>query len=249
MKWLTLMQLLARRLFAANMADRQAAGYVLAEKLTSVLHPPYRFSEFGRLWLEDQDFFHFYETFPGFANYRSAERKYFLSQLVRLVRDLPGASAECGVYEGASSYLICRALQPLGKHHHLFDSFAGLSPPGPHDGSHWRAGKFSVTEARVLHNLREFPHLTSHAGWIPECFPAVANEIFCFVHIDVDLYQPTRDACAFFYPRLCRGGLLVCDDYGFSTCPGAFQAMNEFFAERPEPIIHVPTGQAFVVKG
>ena len=44
------------------------------------------------------------------------------------------------------------------------------------------------------------------------------------------------------------GGLLVFDDYGFSTCPGATRAVDEFMASRPEPVIEVPTGQAFVIK-
>jgi hypothetical protein len=42
--------------------------------------------------------------------------------------------------------------------------------------------------------------------------------------------------------------MMVCDDYGFDSCPGARRAMDDFFAERPECIIHLPTGQGLVLK-
>jgi hypothetical protein len=64
------------------------------------------------------------------------------------------------------------------------------------------------------------------------------------------LYQPTLDSVVFFYPRMNRGGLMLFDDYGFATCPGARRAIDEFFTDKPEPIIDLPTGQAFVlIKG
>jgi hypothetical protein len=68
------------------------------------------------------------------------------------------------------------------------------------------------------------------------------------VHIDVDLYQPTLDSIRFFYPRLAPGGIILCDDYGYSSCPGAKGAFDEYMKDRPEKIIHAPTGQAFIIK-
>jgi hypothetical protein len=66
--------------------------------------------------------------------------------------------------------------------------------------------------------------------------------------VDVDLYEATLGSLDFFYPRLVPGGMLVCDDYGFTTCPGATRAVDEFMSGRPEPIIHLPTGQGLVIK-
>lgn len=42
--------------------------------------------------------------------------------------------------------------------------------------------------------------------------------------------------------------MIVGDDYGFDTCPGARRAFDEFMAGKPERLVPVPTGQAFVVK-
>ena len=106
------------------------------------------------------------------------------------------------------------------------------------DQAVWRAISARVDDLVVFHE-----------GWIPDRFGDVAETRFCFVHLDVDLFQPTRDSLGFFYPRMVDGGLIVCDDYGFETCPGARRAVDEFFADRPEPIgVHLPTGwRGFVV--
>jgi len=97
--------------------------------------------------------------------------------------------------------------------------------------------------------LAEFPGVSLLAGWIPERFPAVADRRFAFVHIDVDLYEPTRDSLAFFYPRMSAGGIVVCDDYGFTSCPGATRAVDEYLADRPEKMIALSCGGGFLVKG
>jgi hypothetical protein len=68
------------------------------------------------------------------------------------------------------------------------------------------------------------------------------------VHIDVDLYQPTRDSLAFFYPRLVKGGVIVMDDYGFKTCPGATRAAEELATAQGVGILHLPTGQGVITK-
>jgi O-methyltransferase len=45
-----------------------------------------------------------------------------------------------------------------------------------------------------------------------------------------------------------EGGVILCDDYGFSDCPGAMRAMDEFFRDKQESIFHIPTGQSMVIK-
>ena len=106
-----------------------------------------------------------------------------------------------------------------------------------------------VSEDTVRANLSAFDFVRYHRGWIPERFDDVADRRFAFVHVDVDLEQPTRDSLAFFYPRLVPGGVLLCDDYGFVTCPGARRAFDEYIADKPEPLPERPTGQGFLIKG
>ena len=113
----------------------QARGYmrfIAACKLAGLFYKPLTFTEFGRVWTNDRPFLRYLRRFEG-HNYHSADRKYMLRSLTNLVSDLPGDTAECGVYRGASSYLICKA---LNRPHHAFDCLRG-SPhlPPPMDSS------------------------------------------------------------------------------------------------------------------
>ena len=181
----------------------------------------------------------------------NSDRRWMLYQLLRAVSEVEGDTAECGVFRGASSYLICLANAAGSKRrtHHLFDSFEGLSKPVAADGAHWRPHDLSVALETVKANLAPFPDTAFHAGWIPEAFPAIQDRRFSFVHIDVDLYEPTRDSMRFFYPRLSPGGMIVCDDYGFGSCPGATRAVDEFLADKPEKMINLSDGGGFIIKG
>ena len=246
MKLATGIKLLWKKWFSRN--ESELASYTLADKLCGWLYPKYKFSEYSRSWLSDEEFFRYYERFHGRDNYHSADRKFFLKNLLRLVDELPGDTAECGVYQGASSYLICKHFRGQGKRHAVFDSFEGLSEPGEADGTHWTAHQFTVEEQTVRNNLAEFDCAEFYRGWIPDSFRHVQDRQFCFVHIDVDLYQPTIDAVRFFYDRTVAGGIVLCDDYGFDGCPGARQAIDELLHDKPEAVVEVPTGQAFFVK-
>ena len=54
---------------------------------------------------------------------------------------------------------------------------------------------------------------------------------------------------AFFYPRLSKGGILLCDDYGFTSCPGATTAIDKFLSDKPEKMISLDSGGGFFIKG
>ena len=226
--------------------------YAWAERVFSVLAPNVKLSEYGRSIFADTDFLADYERFDR-SNYRSFDRKFAMKELLKLALPLDGDVAECGVFRGASAHFLAKAIaaEPRAKRLHLFDLFAGLSEPRPDlDGSHWHSGDLACGLAEVASNLKEHAsRIAFHAGWIPEKFTEVAGKKFCFVHLDVDLYEPTRDALAFFGPRTVSGGLIVCDDYGFETCPGARRAMDEYAAASRQTVVHLPTGQGIVVAG
>ncbi len=223
--------------------------YAWGERLFETFVPDVKLPEWGRSFFHDAELIADYERFDT-ANYRSLDRKLVLREMLKLALRQPGELAECGVFRGASAYLAAKAIAeaPGERRLHLFDSFAGLSAPGATDGGFWRAGALACGQAEVAANLGPYAgRAVFHPGWIPERFAEAADQRFCFLHLDVDLYQPTHDALEFFHPRMVPGAVILCDDYGFDTCPGARRAMDEFFAGRPEPVLHLPTGQGVVV--
>jgi len=221
---------------------RMVAGWII---------PGYRFHWPQLLWWDNAAFTAYLNKFDQLHDSNS-HRHWMLDQLMQLVRDVPGDTAECGVFKGATSYLICKANLNAGDRrvHHVFDSFAGLSEPSAADGVFWLEGDLACSLDVVRANLAEFGDaaVRFRQGWIPDRFPDVSDQRFSFVHIDVDLYEPTRNNMAFFYPRMQPGGIILCDDYGFTTCPGATAAFDDYLNDKPEPIIGLPCGGGFLIK-
>lgn len=243
---------LGERLWGSDRYRRKY--YKLAKKIASAkgfeIYKPHV------IWLTDKDFVAardkvLRDGIEGGPN----DRCYMLLETARHVRGVEGHFAECGVRYGKSSlFLMTGAGRDSKKCLHVFDSFEGLSDPGVRDvkssgDSEWSKGDLAVPEDIVRRNLAEFgDRVVLHKGWIPDRFNEVENERFSLVHVDVDLYEPTRDAVAFFYPRMAPGGILICDDYGFASCPGAKQAIDEFFADKPENVLALTSGQSIVIK-
>jgi len=213
------------------------------------LQPEFSINDRGRYFLKDGEFRRYFERFIGErGNWKNFERRWTVDQMLRLLPDVPGDLAECGVFEGAASYQLCRFAEKYGRTVHLFDSFQGISAPKENDGTHWTEGGLSASESTVHANLKEFACFKTYPGWIPERFAEVSDRRFAFVHIDVDVEQPTYDSIAFFYPRMNSGAIIILDDHGYDTCPGARKAALEYMADKREPVLDLATGQGMIIR-
>ena len=225
--------------------------FMLLVRLGSLLYPNYRFKWPQMDWVNDAWFNGYLARFGERSGF-NAERRWMVKELMRLTEDVPGDTAECGVYEGAGSFLICEmnaACKRHRRHHHIFDSFEGVSTPREIDGTFWRKGYMQRGEDLVRRNLADCSAFTIYKGWIPKRFGDIADRRFSFVHIDVDLYEPTMESMRFFCDRMIEYGIIICDDYGSTLCPGATQAVHEFFEDKPERMIALPSFGGFIIKG
>jgi len=190
---------------------------------------------------------------------------YFLARYFMYAMKLGGQFAECGVFRGTSALFLCRAARAripayAGEGLHLVDSFEGISRPASEDhfdaraqdGSVMRAtvpqGSLSAPMETVRQTMRDFPKVEMHRGWIPGVFQQLPDANWSFVHVDVDLYEPTRDCLEYFYPRLSTGGVMVCDDYGAPLFPGARRAWDEYCEKNGVPFVVLDTGQSVILK-
>ncbi|MGB3221273.1 MAG: TylF/MycF/NovP-related O-methyltransferase [Desulforhopalus sp.] len=230
-------------------SKRRRVRHELA-RLSAALFGDYYLGDDYKIWRGDKQFREkFFELSP--LSPYSEERKYALREFARYTSGLSGEMAECGCYVGVSAWFMAQASP--NKQLYLFDSFEGLSTPGkcdkPDDGVQvWEKGDLQTSEDILRNNLKEYSNIQILKGWIPTRFPEVNDTNFTLVHIDVDLYQPTLDSLNFFYERLTPGGVIVLDDYGYLTCPGAYKAANDFMVGKPEYLIHLPTGQGVIIR-
>jgi O-methyltransferase len=182
----------------------------------------------------------------------SVDRKYLLWQLAtQCARVLPGDAAECGVYRGGSAYVLARALREAGtgKKLRLFDSFAGMPETSASHDVHQEGDFDDAPLDQVRKYLADYElELIFHPGFVPATFAGLEETTYCFAHVDLDLHDAIRDATAFLYPRMARGAVIVYDDYGFPTCPGARKAVDDFFADKPEMPLVLASGQCLVFK-
>lgn len=197
-------------------------------------------------------------------NFYKQLRFYSLQQMVYYVlrQKLRGDFAECGAWKGHSAYIISSILAENGflGDFHIFDSFeGGLSARIEKDKNlviklsekriKEESNSFRSTEDEVRSCLSNFIFFHLYNGWIPTRFNEVEDKKFSFVHIDVDLYQPTLDSINFFYPRLVDGGVIICDDYGGTQFSGAKKAIDEFLEKNNYKIFYeVPMGSCFIIK-
>jgi hypothetical protein len=245
------MNRILRNLIRANRTGYPLIRFEIVRRLARLMLPQYRFKWPQMEWWGDGFFNAYLKKFDEMDG-MNTDRRWMLYQLMRLVHDVPGDTAECGVYNGAGSWLICRVNQDnprQPRRHFMFDAFSGLPEPSRRDGGHWSAGDMCCDMETVERNMAGADNYTIYPGWIPSRFAEVNGRRFAFVHIDVDLYHPTRDSIQFFYPHMPDRSIIVCDDYGLTTCPGATLAMDQYFQDKPEKMIPLDGGGGFIIKG
>ncbi len=182
----------------------------------------------------------------------SADRCWILWSLARHASSMAGDFLELGVYRGGTAMLLRQALEHESvtgsKKLRLFDTFTGMPQTDSTRDLH-HAGDFSDTSLDAVKALvGVVPYVEYYPGAIPQVFATVPETAIALAHVDVDIYRSVLDSCEFVYPRLVHGGVIVFDDYGFPSCPGARRAVDEFFAAKPEVPLVLPTGQAVVVR-
>ena len=220
------------------------------------LHTPQVFFECDEKFHELYDHAQIRTQMVNTDNPLRRQRHYMLNKLLLQSDFSRGDVCEAGCWRGLSGYQIAHHIMYENVSFHIFDSFEGLSEIEKVDKQLNRTGDDNSVRAQfrcslevVQENLKKYDFIKYYEGWIPERFHEVKDQTFSFVHIDVDLYQPTYDSVTFFYPRLATNGIMVFDDYGCMQFPGAKKAIDKCLKEFDYPFfIPLPSGQAFLIK-
>jgi hypothetical protein len=173
------------------------------------------------------------------------DEAYQIFMAVRRTEKINGDIAEVGIYKGGSGKLICEAKG--NKTLHLFDTFEGLPDLSHADNpKQFYKGEFSASFEDVKNYLKKYQNVHLYKGLFPSTAEPVKNEKFSFVHLDLDLYEATLASIKFFYARMNQGGIIMSHDY--ITVLGVRKAFDDFFKDKPEPIIEMSGSQCLIVK-
>ncbi|XZN95172.1 MAG: TylF/MycF/NovP-related O-methyltransferase [Microcoleus sp.] len=199
-------------------------------------------------------------NYPAYIMRRDMPR--FLShyELFKQVIDLPGCIVELGVFRGASFFTWSKFMEifcPYDRSRKVFgfDSFGGLQQFTEKDGAMdasvqkvqegYKATAEEVQTLVELHNADNMIPGTKRCkiiiGDLTETLPKFLEEQpglkISLLHFDVDLYQPTKFALELLYPYVLKGGVVCFDEYGLIPWQGETKAVDEFFANVPNPPI------------
>jgi O-methyltransferase len=199
------------------------------------------------LWKLDNEYQNIYNSIKT-QTLLDELRCYIIYQVLNQIKNIDGDIAEIGVYKGGTAKLISLILQNSNKVIYLLDTFMGMPEVDPKKDLH-HTGDFSDASLEMVKNyLINFKNIKIVQGIFPETEDQIKSKLFSFVHIDVDIYQSVLDCCKYFYPRMNKNGIIIFDDYGFKSCPGAKKAVDEFMIMKSEKIIYLPTGQCILIK-
>ena len=167
--------------------------------------------------------------------------------------DVAGDVAELGVFKGDFARKINEAFPE--KKLYLFDTFEGFDQ---RDVAIETDRKIDTPDksfpgSNVDLVMGKMPHpqnVRIQKGYFPDTTTDVEETSFCFVSLDVDLYQPTIEGLKYFYPRLSKGGYIFIHDFHSRYFPGCGIAVREFI--KANNVAYVPLsdqgGSVIIVK-
>lgn len=218
-------------------------------------------NEFNKLYEEAQGLTQMEKSDNAYRRQRHYTLYYLFKNVLKSEKSEKINIAEIGCWRGLSAFQTSRTISDSGMNvqFHIFDSFEGLSEFTPKDESlvitfdkqDSVRRNFAYDFEKVKQNLSQYDFITYYKGWVPSRFNEVEKEEFSFVHIDVDLYEPTYDCMKFFYPRLKSKGIMVFDDYGATTFLGAQKAVDDYLSLLKKDeffFLNLPSTQAFLIK-
>ena len=167
-------------------------------------------------------------------------------EVFKKIVDVSGAIVECGVAQGNHLMLFAHLssiLEPYAINRRIigFDSFAGfrsISDNDPRDISEDDFGNTSVDVIRKAIELYDMNRAAFHmkrveivegdaTETIPEYIDEHSELSIALLYLDFDLYEPTKKALIHLMPLVCKGGIVVLDEFNYDKFPGETKAFME----------------------
>lgn len=172
--------------------------------------------------------------------YKTKARRIWLADFASLVyeKNISGNVAEAGVYKGSFAALINQSFPD--RKLYLFDTFEGFSKKDI-DGETLPSAiqdDFSNTSIETVLNKMKYPDTCIiKQGWFPDTAQGI-NDDFCFINLDMDLYQPTLAGLLFFWDKLVKNGVILVHDFFSTNYPNVKTAVYDFLQDHNDAKIY-----------
>lgn len=212
---------------------------------------------------EDLHLIQLSHIYDKYINYTMIPKETFVEnlKLCQSFNHVRGSIIECGVWRGG---MIAAISELLGndRKYYLFDSFDGLPEAKEIDGEaaiNWQNNKEGsiyydnckaeidyADKAMKISGTEDYRLIK---GWFSETLPKFnMNEEIAILRLDGDWYDSTMQCLTFLYPRVCKGGLIIVDDY--YSWEGCSRAIHDYLSSHklPDKIFQLNQWNSYIIK-
>ncbi len=158
---------------------------------------------------------------------------------------LEGDFIECGVWYGFLSKTICEYVEfetLANKTFYLVDTWGD---PDKRELNHrgYPDDVFDIVKER----FKAYSNVKLVRGFVPNVLENIKVDKVAYLSIDMNGDFAERKTLERYYDLMVKGGIIYFDDYGWDY-PKLRQTVDDFFKDKPESLLHFPSGNSIVVK-
>jgi O-methyltransferase len=210
-----------------------------------------------RPWSSDEEFRDIYKKVSDFSLVDESKHYLTYSYIKQLSKlNINGDYLEVGVWRGGLSALVGMTFQKFSprikRSLYLADTYEGM-PKSVAQDNFYKGGELADTSQEIVEDLFKKCNLSNLQilkGYFPQDTSKLINaDKFAYVHIDVDIYESAKNTFDWAWPRVSQHGMIVFDDYGYSSTEGVTKFLDEYVRHLPDALfIFNMGGQAAVIK-
>ncbi len=189
------------------------------------------------------------QNFPKYVRRQDVTKFLARYEIFKKVLAIKGSIIECGVYRGfglMSWALFSAILEPVNLTRRIygFDTFGGFPSISEKDENLFRKiSKYELAadsyselielikiydSNRFLGHVKKVELIKGDAKkTIPEFLKKNQHLVVSLLFLDFDLYEPTKVALEYFYPRMPKGAIIAFDELDNPIWPGETLALFE----------------------
>ena len=196
----------------------------------------------------------FYDSVTNEQEHSLIWRLHTLAWAAKNALNVEGDFVECGVFKGFCSSVLLKYLdfQDMPRQAYLYDTFEGL-PEKTSTEKERRDWDYTRYDSEAIYNgVREkfskYKNVNIIRGIVPDSFEVAVPEKIAFLHIDMNSEKAEMLALERLFDRVTPGGMIVFDDFGWTSNINQMKAELAFMNQRGHPVLELPTGQGVVIK-